>query len=122
MANLKANPTPKALEVGPDQDLTHQITLPMGTYLTGGASAWALEYKVWHPVTGTAVFTKTQGAGISVTQAGSAAQDAKFLVTIPDTDIEEADVSASVTYKWRFKRNDAGSEVIIDRGTVTFPR
>lgn len=123
MANLTASPTDKHLVADRDQDLTHEITLTAGAYLTGGAAAWSLSYEVTHPTTGTAIFSKTSGGGgIVVTTAGSAAVDALFTVTILDTDIEAADVALGVRYKWKFKRTDAGSEVNIDAGTLTFRR
>ena len=123
MANLTASPTPKNLVADRDQDLTHEITLPAGSYLSGGASGWALQYQVTHPTTGTPVFTKTTGgSGIVVTTGGSTTVDAVFTVTIPDTDILAAAVSLGVKYNWIFKRTDAGSEVNLDAGTLTFRR
>jgi len=116
---LAASPPDKDLIWDRDQDLSHVITLPAGSYLP--ATSWALSYSVTHPTTGAALFTaKTVGAGITVTTAGSATVDAVFTVAIADTDTTGATVG--IKYNWLLHRTDAGSEVNIDGGTVKFRR
>lgn len=119
MANLRASPTGKALVVDRDQDITHEVTIPMGTYLP--CSSWAMSYIVTHPVTGATVFDYTTAAGeITVTTAGSSVADGKVLVTYNDEDID--DIDKRLTYNWKLKRTDAANEINIDAGTITFLR
>lgn len=101
-----------------DNDDTITITLPAGAYLTGGASGWGLSCIFSHEVSEAAVITKTNGAGITVTQAGSASQAAIFVVAIADTDT--VSLSKRVRYPGIFKRTDAGSEVDIARPRLNF--
>lgn len=116
MANLVLSPPAKHLTVDRDQDYTHVITVPANAAFP--ATSWSLEYSVTHPTTGTALFTKT--ATIVVTTAGSSSVDAVFTIPVADTDTSSATVG--IKYNWKFKRSDAGSEVNMDGGTVTYLR
>lgn len=112
-----ASPPGKTLVADRDQDITHVITLPAGSYLPISS----LTYSMLHPISGAALFTaKTVGAGITITTAGSATVDAVYTVAIADTDIDTATVG--IKYAWKLKRSDAGSEVNIDAGTMEFRR
>lgn len=113
-----ASPPDKDLIIDRDQDYTHVITLPAGSYLP--ATSWSLSYTITHPTTGTALLTKTVGSGIAITTAGSSTVDAVFTVTIADTDTTGA--TTGIKYTWLLHRSDAGSEVNIDGGTVKFRR
>lgn len=118
--SLVASPPDTLLTIDRDQDVQVVITLPAGSYLTGGAAGWALAFLVTHPNTGAAVITKTTGSGVVVTTAGSAAVDAVFTVTFTDTDI--LSVLTTIQYNWKFKRTDDGSEVNIAAGAIKFKR
>jgi len=115
---LTASPPGHDLVWDRGQDLAHIITLPMGTYLP--ATSWSLEFSVTHPVTGSALFTKTVGSGVTITTAGSTTVDAVFTIAVADTDTDAA--LTTLSYNWKFKRTDNGSEVNIDGGKVRFTR
>lgn len=117
--NLIASPTSVNLVADRDQDITIEITIPAGSYLP--ATSWSMSFSCTHPTTGAALFTaKTVGSGIAITTAGSSTVDALITVTIADTDTDTATVLTR--YNWKLHRTDAGSEVNLAAGTITFPR
>lgn len=119
MPTLRVSPPDNDIVLDLDIDLTHKITIPMGSYLP--ASGWTFKYIIQHPKTLQALLTYTNGGEIVVTTAGSSSVNALVTVTIEDSDID-TEFSTGVWYKWKFKRNDAGSEVNIDGGRVMFVR
>lgn len=120
MPTLVASPPDTNLLLDRDTDVDIKTTAPAGTYLP--ATSWSLYFEITNPTTGAVILSKTQGAGIVVTTAGSSSVDAAFTISLAASDLTVTAFKKNTPYNWKFKRNDPGSEVDIDGGTIKFRR
>jgi len=88
------------------EDVTIEDTVT-GKNITG----WALACAVARGYGQTAEFTKTVGAGITITDGANGV----FQISIDDTDTDALD---SGGYVWDVKRTDAGQEAVLTYGDL----
>lgn len=77
-------------------------------------SGFSLQWELFNPRTDVAVFTKTDGSGITVENAH--AVNDRAVVTIDAADTVNLTPG---TYKYEFSRTDAGNKLVMAVGSVT---
>jgi hypothetical protein len=89
------------------QDLTLVFTMAPPQVITG----WAITFAVYTALGGSAVVTKTVGAGITISDAG------KGIISVA---LAKGDTAGQTVqdYVWAVKRTDSGNTVFLARGQL----